>query len=329
MPLLRNVIDRQPFSAVEQTARIPQDRFEPTFMRNLGIARVWGTMTAFIGIQEDPDNGGLVPFTERSGPAVQHGRGKRTLRHIKARRLALEERVGGDEIQGVISNDGDLTGVQELVSGVVDEMRSRLDYTEEHMLLGMVNGKILDANGNVEIDLFDEFNVTAESSVNFKLDTSNTDVKKRCHQIKRTQKVNAGQMGSTIARHHALCGHGAFDRLVTFPEVKEAYDRMPMLRQGQAHDFVDYAGIRFWDYPGNGEIEVPDNEMRFFPEAPGLFWLYYAPGDVLPATNRRGYPRYAMTAVDPEFEQYIKVHVQSDPLPLCLRPKVLMSGTAT
>ena len=39
--------------------------------------------------------------------------------------------------------------------------------------------------------------------------------------------------------------------------------------------------------------------------------------------NTLGLPRYAKAAFDPEFNRWVKVHTQMNPLPLCLRPRVL------
>jgi hypothetical protein len=42
-----------------------------------------------------------------------------------------------------------------------------------------------------------------------------------------------------------------------------------------------------------------------------------------------GLPRYAEQAVDQQFARWVMLHVQSNPLPICTRPRVLIKGKRT
>ena len=42
-----------------------------------------------------------------------------------------------------------------------------------------------------------------------------------------------------------------------------------------------------------------------------------------------GLPRYAKKAVDQQFARWVMLHVQSNPLPICTRPRVLIKGRRT
>jgi hypothetical protein len=76
---------------------------------------------------------------------------------------------------------------------------------------------------------------------------------------------------------------------------------------------------------------IPDtNKAHFFPVGvPGLFRQYNAPADFVETVNTLGLPRYAKQAVDQEFGRWVKLHTQSNPLPICTRPKVLIKGKRT
>jgi hypothetical protein len=45
--------------------------------------------------------------------------------------------------------------------------------------------------------------------------------------------------------------------------------------------------------------------------------------------NTIGLPRYAKQAVDQQFARWVMLHVQSNPLPICTRPRVLIKGKRT
>ena len=45
--------------------------------------------------------------------------------------------------------------------------------------------------------------------------------------------------------------------------------------------------------------------------------------------NTIGLPRYAKQAVDQQFARWVMLHVQSNPLPICTRPRALIKGKRT
>ena len=59
---------------------------------------------------------------------------------------------------------------------------------------------------------------------------------------------------------------------------------------------------------------------------PGLFRQYNTPANFVETANTIGLPRYAKQAVDQQFGRWVMLHVQSNPLPICTRPRVLIKG---
>jgi hypothetical protein len=125
------------------------------------------------------------------------------------------------------------------------------------------------------------------------------------------------------------------DDLITHSEVTTAYERFldgAFLRQGQARGSFEYAGIVFEEYRGRvGTVDFTDaSKAYFFPVGvPGLFRQYNAPADFVETANTIGLPRYAKQAVDQQFARWVMLHVQSNPLPICTRPRVLIKGKRT
>jgi hypothetical protein len=131
-----------------------------------------------------------------------------------------------------------------------------------------------------------------------------------------------------------LAGTGGGD-LTTHPEVTTAYDRYldgAFLRQGQARGSFEYSGLVFEEYRGRvGTVDFTDaSKAYFFPVGvPGLFRQYNAPADSVETANTIGLPRYAKQAVDQQFARWVMLHVQSNPLPICTRPRVLIKAKRT
>jgi hypothetical protein len=135
-------------------------------------------------------------------------------------------------------------------------------------------------------------------------------IKKKCHDIRR--KVE-DELGAQPYEHiHAICGADFFDDLITHSEVAKAYDRYldgAFLRRGQARGSLEYGGIVFEEYRGRvGTVDFTD------------------------ASKDRQYhrlPRYAKQAVDQHFARWVMLHVQSNPLPICTPPRMLIKGKRT
>jgi hypothetical protein len=117
-------------------------------------------------------------------------------------------------------------------------------------------------------------------------------------------------------------------------EVEKAYERYldgAFLRQGQARASFEFAGILFEEYRGRvGTVDFADaSKAYFFPVGvPGLLRQHNAPADFVETANTIGVPRYAKQAVD-QVARWVMLHVQSNPLPIRTRPRVLIKGNRT
>jgi hypothetical protein len=230
-----------------------------------------------------------------------------------------------------------LAGVQNILSQRLLDMSNKHDATLEHLRIGALKGQILDADGATVIyDLFDQFGVTAIAEINFDLENPAPEsgaVRRLCHSIKRQIE---DELGAAPYDHiHAFCSAAFFDDLVSHPEVLRAYDRWQdgaFLRAGLARTAFQYADITFEEYRGKvGNIDFVSAGMaHFFPVGtPGLFRQYNAPADFIETVNTIGLPRYAKQAIDDEFGRWVKVHTQTNPLPICTRPRVLIQAKNT
>ena len=337
MPML-DIFSNNAFSVTSLTDAINKMPFIPGKVGQLGIFQESGVSTTSIMIEEREGSLTLIPTSHRGGPAAQNKHEKRKARSLIVPHIALEDTIMADEVQDVraFGSESDVQSVQSVVSNRLSEMTAKHDATLEHLRIGAIKGQILDADGtSVLYDLFTEFGVTPYSEIDFDLDNANPAkgaIKLLCHGIKR--KIEDALGAAPYTEIHAFCSASFFDALTTHPEVTEAYNRFQesiFLRTGQARGQFDYAGIVFEEYRGSiGGVDfIPDGKAHFFPVGtPGLFRQYNAPADFVETVNTIGLPRYAKQAIDDEFGRWVKLHTQSNPLPICTRPKVLIKGKA-
>ncbi len=338
MPML-DVFNGNAFSVVSLTDAINKVPFIPGKIGQLGLFTESGITTTTVMIEERQGSLNLIETTARGALAVQNNVNKRKARSFVVPHIAMEDTILADEIQNIRSfgSENQLESIQQVVQFRLAEMANKHDAPLEHLRIGAIKGQILDADGSTVLyDLFNEFGVMPYAEVNFDLDNATPAsgaVKKKCHAIKRQIEDELG--AQTYDHIHAICGSDFFDALVTHKEIVKAYDRYQeslFLRTGQARSQFEYGGITFEEYRGKvGEIEYTgSSKAYFFPVGvPNLFRQYNAPADFVETVNTVGLPRYAKQAIDDEFGRWVKVHTQSNPLPICTRPRVLIKGKQT
>jgi hypothetical protein len=95
-------------------------------------------------------------------------------------------------------------------------------------------------------------------------------------------------------------------------------------------DEVSFGGITFRRYRGGAGFGVATDKAVFYPEAvDGLFEIYHAPADTFETVNTLGQPLYARMIPDRDRDEWVRLEIESNPLPICTRPQVLRSARRT
>ena len=262
----------------------------------------------------------LLPTQIPGGNATVGTRGKRKMRSFMIPHIPHDDVVLPEEVQGIRA------------FGSETELQAMANVITDH---GALKGNILDADGSTLYNLYDEFEITPKT-VNFALSTTGTDVKKKCLEVVRHIEDNL--CGEFMTGVHCLVSPEFFDALTSHSKVKEAYERWQegaALRDDMRSGFT-FGGITFEEY--RGQATDPDgNVRRFIASGEGhcfpigtsqTFVTYFAPADFNETVNTLGLPIYAKQEPR-KFDRGTDLHTQSNPLPLCLRPAVLVKITAS
>ena len=330
-------INDDDFSVVSLTNAINKMDHVPGRVGELAFAGAGeGINTYTPVVEEKSESLTLIQSSARGAPAEQETVDKRTLRSLVVPHIKLEQTINAYQIQNVraFGSSDALVGVQAVINQQLGKLARRHDLTLEHLRFGAIKGDVLDADGSSLANLFTVFNVTQETEVDFALTTTTTDVRGKCSDVIRKMKRNAKTLLPSSARVHALCSDEFFDSLINHDNVKGVYDGWAAAerRMGESyvHGIFEFGGIFFENYQGtddNSTVAVAANKVHlFWANVPGLYAEYYAPGDFMETSNSIGLPRYAKLAQDMEFNRWVKLHTQQNPLPICLRPKTLMKG---
>jgi len=326
-----DVFKADAFSTLSLTTAINKLPTARGKIRSMNLFQEKGIPTTTAMIEEKEGIISLIPTADRGAPATEGKRARRKVRTLDIPHLPEESSVKATDVQNIRSfgSDSKMEAVSELVNDKLTGMKQDHEATLEHLMAGALQGSLLDADGVTEIlNLFTAFNVS-EQDEDFEFSADATDVRALLLSAKRKIEDALGQ--ATYNGILCLCWQDWFDALISHPDVKAAYDRWnqgEFLRMDPRAGFT-FAGITFQEYRGQiADVPfIPDAQSRFIPlGVPGLYELYYAPADFIETANTKGRPYYAKQE-RMDFDRGIRLHSQSNPLPICTRPRCLVKGT--
>lgn len=307
-------------------------------VRSMGIFSEEPVNTRTIIVEEKNGHLSLLPSLPVGSPATRANHGKGKTRSFVIPHIPYDDLIRPSDIQGRREAGSiDPKTLETVMMQRLTNMRGSHAITEEHLMCGGVKGVILDADGSVLYDLFDEFGIT-QKSMSFALSVAGTDVAKVCRSTVRHIEDNL--LGEVMDRVHCLCGESFFDALIAHPNVEKFYlgHAQALQLAGNNTDprkgFV-FGGITFEEYrgkatdPTSGSMRkfIGDNDAHFFPTGTqNTFKIHYAPADFMETVNTFGVPIYAKQVMADNGKK-VDVLTESNPLPLCRRPAILVKGT--
>lgn len=286
-----------------------------------------------IAVEENHGVLNLLPILPPGSPSSVGIRGKRRLRSFTIPHIPHDDIILPEEVQGIRSfgSETEMETIAAVMATHLETMRKKHAITLEFLRFGALKGEILEPDGSVLYNLYDEFEIARPTPVVFKFSDPKADIKKTCLNILRTVEDNLH--GEVCTGVQAFVGGDFFDSLTGHPMVKEAYFRWQeslALRTDMRSGFP-FGGVVFeehrgraWTADGNVHWFVNPTEGHAFPLGTlTTFSTFYAPADFNEAVNTTALPLYAKQAPRP-FDRGTDLHTQSNPLPLCHRPGLLV-----
>jgi hypothetical protein len=334
---MNNPFDNPSFSMSALTAAINILPNNYGLMESMGLFPTKPVRFRSVVVEEKNGILTLLPTMPVGSPGTVGKRGKRKLRSFAIPHIPHDDVVLPEEVQGIraFGSETEVQTVASVMAEHLQTMRNKHSITLEHLRIGALKGIILDADGSELYNLFDLFEITPKV-VNFQLTNAATDVKKKCLDLKRYLEKNL--KGERMNGVHCLVSEEFFDALTSHDNVKAAYDRWQdglALRSDLRTGFT-FAGITFEEYSGEAS-DGDDNVHRFIAAGEGhafplgtmdTFATYFAPADFNETANTLGQPLYAKQEPR-KFERGTDIHTQSNPLPMCHRPAVLVKVLAS
>lgn len=342
-----NIFNNDAFGLVTLTAVINSVDTVPGRAGEIAFAGVAEPLsTTSAAIESNGYSLSLVKSSKRGAPAEKQTTDKGVIRQVAVPHFKIEDTIEAASVQDVrqLGSADTLRSARAVIDRQVTKMSQRLDLTLENLRLGALRGVIKDSDNTTLLDLYSLFGVAEPTAFDFEAALSNTDptdpldgLRVMCQKVVRYMKRNVKAPWPSTARVWAFCGDNFFDRLVSSIGVKETAQATALakltLGSNYAFGVFEFGDIMWENYQGTDDastVSVATDDCRFFIVGiPGLYVEYYAPASFFEAVNTVALPRYAKVAPDNRFNEYVEVHTQTNPLPLCTRPLTLVRGTST
>jgi hypothetical protein len=284
----------------------------------------------------------LLPSMPPGSPGSVGVSGKRKARSFVVPHIPHDDVVLPEEVNGVVPFGVDLSNAAEValgyletvanvMAGKLETMRNKHAITLEHLRMGALKGVILDADGSELYDLFDEFQIQPKT-ISFALNVPETNVKTKCSDVLRHLEDNL--RGEFMTGAHVLCSPEFFDALTSHAKVEKAYENFQngaVLINDMRAGF-NFGGLTFEEYRGQAtDLEgttrrfIAAGEAHVFPLGTiDTFATHVAPADFNESVNTLGQLLYAKQEPR-KFDRGTDIHTQSNPLPMCHSPGVLIT----
>lgn len=278
----------------------------------------------------------LIPTSEMGAPPEELVPKGSKVRKFDAVRLAKGSTIYAIEMAGVLALpfDQQTKDIAQEVTDRTAQIVDDLELTWEFQRFGAIQGKVLDADGTTVLyDWFEEWGISEPAEINFQLNSPDTDVRKKCRDVKRTMQKKAKGVWTPSTRVGALVGDEFFDSLVNHPQIKETKlgtERAPVLENIEGFSSIAIEGITFINYQGTDDettIAIGSQKARFFPiGARGAFKVGWAPAsEFKPYVNQRGRPYVGLVLEDKSGrDEWDRIELYSYPLFACTRPEMLL-----
>jgi hypothetical protein len=339
-----DVFSDNAFRGAELRETVDSIVYIPQTLNQMNLFEVEPLSTTTVMIYKGIETLEFIPTTERGAPRSLPGKDSKLLTILSTVNLRQEDRINSHEVQNLVNEnipfDTALANADDEVDKRMRKLMRKLEFTREYHRFAALNGILLDADGSVLRNYFDELGVIRPAAITFDFSAlAGGALRTRVTQMvyrPMMRQLNARKSPST--RIGAMCSDGFYDKMLQNQEIYKSYETQQMgaeLREQRAWQSFNFAGVEWINFMGtddNTTIAVPDGKCRFFPiGATDVFKEYRAPGEEWSEINTLGQEFYPYVVPDvraPAYISHVDLYLDAHPLFACIGPDVLMEGQA-
>lgn len=342
--MLLNIFQNDAFSLASMTGAINKVEFVPGRIGQMGLFKADPIRTKLAAIEVSNGRIELIKTSQRGeGFESRDKRRKGTLKYFETKRLAVKDRITADDL-AFLREFGTEDQIKQLAAEIArrqnadqNGLMADIDLTMEHMRLGAINGKLLDADGALLYDYFAEMGVSEPSVVNIDFSALTDGSLREWVQNNVIRHMRHKAKGARFSQVHALCGAAAFDKLHKNKEFRETFlntQAAAELRGSYDQVATPFGGALWEEYIGTDDatLEIGDNEIKFVPGGNNsIFRHVMSPGEKFSHVGQLGQPWYSWLNWDNEDNDpaWLDIKVAAYPLMLNTRPEMVRKAAVT
>ncbi len=330
MPLSNN----SQFGVVPMSEAINSLPANPTIIRSLGLFKPEYLTTTSVSVVSKSGVLTLVGSKPRGTPGNPADTGKPSgSQSFEMLHLPKNDVVRADDVQNVkaFGNGSKAETVAEKVNDKLAAMKSDIEYTREHLMLGAIKGKILDADGSPLVDIYDRFGLTRQT-LTWNLSAAEANVGKMIDDA--ITKLSKKRGGESVDGWYVLCSPEFMQAVVyhkTMVALYERYQEGALYRGSNTNVGFKHKNIEFvqYDHVFESGLQIKAGEAEIVPKGTRqTFREYFAPADMSATVNTKALAYYA-SREKLQHDKGWDLHAQSNPLPMLLRPELSATIKAT
>lgn len=330
------------FKLIDWTQEVNNLDNQAGLIGGMNLFRTQGISQTAVVFDKSMNDTTLLPQVSRRGRETTKGNDRKVetfslpLAYFKHSDYITPEDIQGWRQPG--TPDGEETLARVRLQKLAD-MRAQVEQSHEYMKLQAAKGVMKTPDGATIADMFTEFGIV-QHTIDFDLGDNTTSVTNKISELKRYLQTNL-KTGGVIRGINVVVDGDFFDKLVTHPEVKQAYlyfasqrnvnrDATNQFMSWGSVDQFEFKGVNFMTYDhvfklpnGTTEAAVASNTGHVIPVVNDLFRGYYGPSNKLSGTNSVGREMFAYEFTDPK-DEYHEMQIETAPLYFATQPQVLV-----
>jgi hypothetical protein len=296
------------------------------------------TNTATIELKDNSLS--ILPTVPWGSPGVGSGPTKREIKSLVIPQTMWQDTVLAADVMGIrrFGTENVLETIQEKVLEKLQQAKDMFDMTDEYRKISALKGEVVDSDGVTPLfNSFNFFGIT-KKSIDFNLGNPTEEIPQKILNLKRHMEDHL--RGETMQYIRVFVGPTFYDKLIQHPKIKEIWLNWSGAPGRLASDLrkgFELEGVIFEEY--RGIVPKPDGTgtLKFIEDNYGIaipvgtrntFKRFVAPADYTDTVNTLGKPYYAKQR-PMEDDRGILLSGQSNTLPICLRPKLLIEVKTT
>ena len=171
MPINMAVFDGDPFTQASMIQGIDTRDYIPSGLDSIVGFTPTRVTTDTVYIGQTNHVNGVIQTTLRGAPIEMREKPGKNMRPVSIPRIAEGDQLFAHELANMAPWDGETE--TDTAATVIAEMQESLigdvEMTEEHMRLGALNGVVLDKDGSVIVDYYQEFEIVKPAAISLGL----------------------------------------------------------------------------------------------------------------------------------------------------------------